>query len=168
MAEDPKPLRSSLNAVFASIKAYLAEETGLAAEFVRIIARRQRPPKLIAGQDILLRDRGFTVDGGNSDRHDCRIWRKLGVVIRTRYELDQAGSDEIWMTDLVEGNVVAEEEVMDALINHQPADEDDNHLLFEPMKLLGGETRDREADGWGEVELHFSMAIELPLDQSWQ
>src|SRR5436190_14121577 len=93
-------LRSSLRTVLAAVKGRLVDQTGIDASRVMIVARQQKKiPHLAGDQDILLRTGGFKFVPGIRDRHDARIRRQLSVILRTRWELDEADSDEHWLTD---------------------------------------------------------------------
>jgi hypothetical protein len=159
-------LRSSLTAIIPRLRTQLAAVTGLPEGRVRYVARQQKTPHFSAPRDLLIEDAGFEGDPGNSDRHDCRLLRRLAVTIRTRCELGEADADEPWALDADEGNIAFEELVIDAVQNFFPEDDDRNILTYEPMKVLRGEVRKREKDGWGEVRLVFHAGNESPMDQA--
>src|SRR5262245_834643 len=108
-------LRSPLKAILDAVEARLAAKTAISAARIRQVARHQREvPHLDGDQDLLLRVRGFVADyQGHRDRHDCRIVRKLSVVLRTRLELDESGGDELYLGDASGGATVREEDVID-------------------------------------------------------
>lgn len=172
----PAHLRSSFVTVLNAVAAQLALEVSLSDELtlpaarVRFVAKRRdnQLPPLDGDRDVLLRDRGFSVVGGIEDRHDHRIFRRLGVLLRTRNELGEGDSDDAWAKHATLGNIVWEEAVLNALQNFLPEDDDLNTLLFEPMKLEPGEGRVAEGDGWGGVEVVFRVGITLPHDQGRQ
>lgn len=161
-------IRASLNAVRVAVAAQLALRTAIPAAHIRQIARHQRSiPHLDGDQDILLRWRGFRADSQqHRDRHDCRIVRRLSVVLRTRFELDEVGGDEQWLGDTTGGIIVREEDILDALQGFSPANAEGNLLTFEPLYVLEGDDYDMDkSEEWGAVELLFGVAIELSLEQ---
>lgn len=171
----PVVLRSSLSRVLDAVKDWLVAQLGLPATRVLKVARDPRlVPHLNGDQDILLRPRGFTPVAANRGRDDCRIHRRLSVVIRSRLELDEADQDEKWLEHATGGAVVFEEDVLDALQGWLPEDANLSTLFFEPVFVLQGLDPDREIRSgkkmpdWGEVELVFALPIRLPLTQTRQ
>lgn len=165
--------RSKLEAILDAVQAQLASVTGIDTSHIRRLARHQRklPAPLDGQRELLLRIRGFWAERvKHRDRHDCRIARKLSVIVRCRTELDEQGGDEVLIgadTDDDKGLDVTENSVIDALQNFYPEDEDGNHLTYESLSIMDGTDYDvvDGHPGWGQVELLFAVPIQLPLDQ---
>src|ERR1043166_230686 len=98
-------LRSSLTAIIPRLRTQLAAVTGLPEGRVRYVARQQKTPHFSAPRELLIEDAGFEAARGNSDRHDCRLLRRLAGTIRTRCELGEADADEPWALGADEGNI---------------------------------------------------------------
>src|SRR5262249_38123679 len=155
-------LRARLGQVLAAVKARIEFWKGIQDEGrVRVVARQQKKlPHLVGDQDVLIRARGCDGVVGLRDRHDYRIRRRLSVVIRSRWEVDEADSDERWLVDDPSGASIWEEDVIDALVGDWiPEDADGNALLWEPIFLLRGDDYESSRDlhsraedqNWGEV-----------------
>jgi hypothetical protein len=158
--------RISLESILFACRTQLALVTGLPADRILPIARRdQDVPKLVGDQDILLRFRGFKADHQNHrDRHDCRLLHRLHVTVRTRFEMDSPDKDTRWLTDADKGNVPAWLAVLDGLQGFMPED-DDGNTTVEPLCVLEGDDGEKDAKdpGWGEAVLVFGVLVEAPL-----
>ena len=165
-------IRAGLTIVLSAVKAQLVSYLPITPGQVLILARRrQEAPHLTGDQDLLLKvGPFFPANPGISDRIDCRVRQRLTVVVRTRWETDEADRDDTWLLDPNVGNRVLVEDVLDALQKFEPADQNGNALVYEPMKFVaGGEPgKDPDQGEWGEDDITFELPLTLPLKQSWQ
>lgn len=157
--------RAALGDILGAVRTRLSTVTGIPAGRIRYVARRKDDnlPSFDADQQILLRDRGFITTGGNNDPQDYRIYRKLGVMIRTRNELSEADDDESWLTNAALGNAAFEDLAFESLNNFLPLGSNGVPLLFEEMKIEPGTARLADGAGWGAVELEYRMGTSLPM-----
>lgn len=140
--------------------------TGFPAERV-FNAARERVPHFQGEQDLVIRPGPFRSrqefnDGAGRVATVCV--RTIGIIVRTRGMLDTGGQDDIWLMtpDLVDpatGYFELENDVIAALQDFLPVDSNDNALLGEPMRLIGGSEPRRETGekntGWGAGRLDF-------------
>lgn len=166
---DPIVRRSRVRTILLAVKAWLVEQEVADESRILIVARDSRDvPHFQGDQDIVLRPGRLQSLGyeEGSGRYDKRVKRRLEATIRTRLELDEADSDEQWLTR-EDAHTDLEEDVVAALELFPVEEADGDLLLVEPMRLISGDVPGKRASakGWGESTLVFEMVYALPLDE---
>jgi len=167
MAQGATVLRASLASILKAIQSQLMTFTGFPVERVRISARWPDPLAAVGDQDLTIRPLGFKVQDKRNSRLETRVYRRIGVMIRTRLGTDYYESGQSWLTDPTLGHIPLEETVLDALLNFIPLDNKFiQNWLSIPLKLVGGEDPERqdEDSGNGVEILMFELEYMPPID----
>lgn len=169
----PTAIRSGFVAILQAVQAELADELGLDAARIHIVADRDQP-RLDAEQDVLLWPRGFVSQQPDNDgggRVTTWLVRRLSVITRTRVgELDETGSNSILLTDATLGAFAFEESVLNILQDFFPEDSARNLLTVEPMRVLTGLDPGpaKKEPGWCDNLVDYEIRYAPALTQSRQ
>jgi hypothetical protein len=170
----PTARRTPLAPILSAVQARLALVTGLPAERVALLGRRQGPPHFTGDQDLWVRPGPPSPDGRQSDatgRLALLVRRQLVVAARTRLALDPSDRDDLLLLDPTYGHLAFEEQVLDALHDFHPeAAGSRDTLLWEPMRLLPSASPEDDpapaGPQWEETRLAFEAAYLAPLTQT--
>jgi hypothetical protein len=89
----------------------------------------------------------------------CRIW--------SRYAVDEAGREDVWLCDGSLGHIQYEDTLFNALLGYHPMAPNGTDLLCEPLKL-GVTTEPATGDktepewGWSEIEFDVTYLLTMP------
>lgn len=167
----PAVIRTPLKPVLLAIQAQLASRTGLPAERVALLGRRQEPPHFADDHDLWVRPGVPAPDPAQNDgagRIATVINRQLLVVLRSRLWADLSDRDDFLLTDDAYGHLALEEVVLDALHDFMPTSGQDA-LLWEPMRAISYPAEDDEAPApgqWEETRFAFEVKYMAALNQA--
>ncbi len=168
--------RASINEILPLIRQQLIDKAVIGKDRCYIVARDVVPHHQ-ADQDILIRPRGFVVEGASRDpggRVTCRIARHVAIICRTRLALDEPDRDPQWLTNATLGHFALEERVPDALEEFFPTDPAGNILTTECIRMLSGDDPRTwkesppagESQEWGTSVLVYEVKYDLALKQT--
>ncbi len=157
------PIPAPFGTVLLAIQAKIIVQTGLDPSAVPI-TKRDQLPQFIADKMVILRVMGETPDAEvirGSGRIANRRYRKVRIIVRTRFYVDESDRDTVWMTDPALGHLALEDQVIDALEVVWIEDASSNALTFEPCRCgsvsepkdIGG-SKDK---GWGESFIELTV-----------
>lgn len=137
---------ASYRTILTAVRAKLIEDEVLGTGNELIFINRNGEPKAYANEQWINLYPGplnqVTYGGG---RRDTRIKRPLVVQLFTRTQVDYTGDGTESLTSLEIGHIALEEKIIDALHLRNLFD-DDEPLLFEPMRLASSAESPPEVD----------------------
>lgn len=177
-----QPLRTRFSTILLAMRQRLITKRVLYPEDAQghrifIVSRGQRNlPPVHGPNDILLRPRGFTVHEGMvtaGGRYTTMLTRVVDVIVRSRRELDKAGNDTQWLTDIDQGYFDLEENALDAFqVDSDLTDSEGNMLVCEPIRIVDGFTPEKDPTrfkpGWGDGNFGVEIKYLPPIDVSEQ
>lgn len=160
----PQQIRTTLSALLPILEARLALITGLDPTAIRPFIGDQ-PPHTLAAQDIVYRSVGWQSDqawwqgGGNYAK---RMKERMELRLRTRLQLDEAGTSRQWLEDPVLGHLQMRNLILAALDGWTPTDSNSNALTTEQVVVESGQTPKQddprsEVTDWGEERMFFYL-----------
>lgn len=155
------PQGSAFADIVLAVKRQLVSALELDPSLVPIVAdRTPEPDEYPAETHVRIRPMSRTgLDNPGGGRTSDPKTRTIAVDLVTRDFRDQAGTDEVALTDDGAGHLRFEDDVLDALDLHTPVGPDGAALVVEPMREVATEdaNRPKPGSGFSASTIHFQV-----------